>query len=115
MAHANDHRRPPARAHPRKPTDAMWPNYTGSGRLVGLAYELVEPRAQGLWYQDGAVLGAEPAQYAGSRLERGWAAGAGVEVLLYLDAGGLLERSLEQVMRMHACVAAGERRRGDHR
>jgi hypothetical protein len=93
----------------------MWPNYTGSGRLVSLAYELVEPRAQGLWYQDGAVLGAEPAQYASGCLERGGAAGAGVEMLLYRDAGGLLERALEQVVRVRACLTAGERGRGERR
>ena len=61
------------------------------------------------------MLGAEPAQYASGCLERGGAAGAGVEVLLYLDAGGLLERSLEQVVRVRAGVTAGERRRGERR
>jgi hypothetical protein len=66
-----------------------------SGRLAGLAEQLVEPGAQGLRYLDSAVLGAEPAHYARGCLERGRAAGAGVEVPLNLDAGGLLERSLE--------------------
>jgi len=105
--------RPLIRANPQ--TRCGQTTLVGSRCLVGLAYELVEPRAQRLWYLDGPVLGAEPAEYAGGCLERGWAAGTGVEVLLNLDAGGLLERSFEQVMRMRACVAARERGRRERR
>jgi hypothetical protein len=105
----NDHRRPPPSAHPRKPTDAMGPNYAGRFRTPRRPRGRARRAAR-----EGALVPerrAEPVQYTSGCLERGWAPGAGVEMPLHLDAGGLLERALEQVVRVRACGAAGERGR----